>query len=324
MSDLIPPETVTAVLARYPTPLTQGRQQPLGNHGGFSGARLWRIGDAFCLRAGPPAQDPTHLAFVHRLMNSARRNGLHFVPTVFAATNGRTVVEHEGRLWELMDRMPGRATYHDSPSRLKLQSACTALGRLHRSWSAGSPPQLSSYPPALSRRLQAAARGLPTGVDFTPLDPARPVVERARRVLPPWMERLRSLLVPALPKPEPMQPCLCDVWHDHLLFEGDRLTGLVDYAAVKYDHIAVDVARLLGSLVEDDEDGWREGLVAYSRQRPLSEEDEALAHKLDVTGTILGAANWVRWLSDPQRTFEDRAAAARRLERLVGRIERWK
>ena len=117
---------------------------------------------------------------------------------------------------------------------------------------------------------------------------------------------------------------MCDVWHDHLLFDGDRLTGLVDYAAVKNDHIAVDLARLLGSLVEDDEDGWREGLVAYSRQRPLSQEDEALARMLDVTGTILGAANWVRRLSDPQSIEENRSAAARRLERLLQRIEKWK
>ena len=60
-----------------------------------------------------------------------------------------------------------------------------------------------------------------------------------------------------------MQPCLCDPWHDHVLFTGDQVSGVIDYGSVKEDHIAVDLARLLGSLVEDDENAWSIGLKAY-------------------------------------------------------------
>jgi Ser/Thr protein kinase RdoA (MazF antagonist) len=322
--DLTPAAQI--VLQRYPTPLGHGFLHSLGNHGGFSGASLWRINKTLCLRASPLSmQNAARLAEIHRLMRAARQDGLHFVPAVFATTDGATVVEHAGHLWELMDWMPGRASYQESPSRLKLQAACTALGRLHRSWADRSLPQAFLYPPVLSRRFQAAARGLPGEIEFAPLDPAHQAIKRARRVLPRWMEQIQSLLLGMLPpKPVPVQPCLCDVWHDHLLFDGDRLTGLVDYGAVKTDHIAGDLARLLGSLIEDDEERWRDGLVAYSQQRPLSEDDQRLAHALDITGTILGAANWMHWLSDPQKTFDNRAAAVQRLERLLTRIERWK
>jgi homoserine kinase type II len=324
MSNDISSEIVAAVLSRYPSPLTHGPLHPLGNHGGFSGANLWRIGDAVCLRASAPSADRSHLVAAHRLMLAAREDGLRFVPAVFAIRDGSTIVEHAGRVWELMEWMPGRASYQEAPSRLKLQSACTALGRLHRCWQrfAETKPQLI---PSVWRRLRESA-ALPLNEIVTdPLDPAAAAVDRAKRALPRWLQQLPAKLLPFWSRSYArLQPCLCDVWHDNLLFEGDRLTGLVDYAAVKSDHVAVDLARMLGSLVEDDEDGWREGLVAYSRQRPLSEQDEALARVLDVTGTIVGAANWVRWLSDPRRAFEDREAAARRLEKLLARIERWK
>ena len=91
-----------------------------------------------------------------------------------------------------------------------------------------------------------------------------------------------------------LQPCLCDVWHDHVLFEGDAVTGLVDYGGVKVDNVATDLARLLGSLAGDDPVLRDAGLRAYSRLRPLSLAEEALVPVLDRTGTLLGIANWLR------------------------------
>ena len=142
-------------------------------------------------------------------------------------------------------------------------------------------------------------------------------------MLPRWIGRLSAWLAAWAECCEPVQPCLCDPWHDHLLFEDDRLTGIVDYGAAKVDHPAVDVARLLGSLIEDDEDGWRVGLDAYRRVRPLDDHEAKLAWTLDRTGTIVGVANWIRWLLGEQRRLSDREAAARRLATLVARLERW-
>jgi homoserine kinase type II len=120
----------------------------------------------------------------------------------------------------------------------------------------------------------------------------------------------------------PLQPCLCDIWHDHLLYQGDELTGLVDYGAVKIDHVAVDLARLLGSLVTDDREGWSAGLWAYRERGALSAEEETLAETLDWSGTVLGAANWLRWVYHNERSFEDLELVARRLDVLVQRLER--
>jgi Ser/Thr protein kinase RdoA (MazF antagonist) len=151
-------------------------------------------------------------------------------------------------------------------------------------------------------------------------DPLRPIVERAWRVLPSAVERVPQRLQRWRGGQSRLQPCLGDPWHDHLLFDGDRLTGLIDYGAVKIDHVAVDLSRMLGSLVGDDAAGWQMGLQAYRRFAPLSAEEEELAHALDETGIVLGVANWLRWLYEEQRPFADRSAVARRLTELVDRL----
>ena len=146
---------------------------------------------------------------------------------------------------------------------------------------------------------------------------------RAWRVLDAQLPSLPERLATWADMPLPSHPCLCDVWHAHVLFEGEAVTGLVDYGSVKVDHAAADLARLLGSLVPDDGERTAAGLAAYARLRPLSLKEQLLVRVLDETGTLLGAANWLRWLYHEGRRFEDRAAVARRLAELVTRIERW-
>lgn len=305
---------------------------PLGNRGGFSGARLWR-GDGiigrFCLRAWPAHTAADRLRRLHRLMQHARQWGLDFIPTVYATGTGDTVVETAGRCWELTQWLEGRADYAEKPTPARLQAACDALAKLHRAWETFATPAQPCL--AIQRRLNTLAdwQGLlatgwqPNRAAHPQLDPLWPAAQRAWRGLPTWLRDVPRSLEPWCNFRRPVQPCLCDLWHDHLLFVEDRLTGLVDYGAVKVDHVAVDLARMLGSLVGDDPAGWEQGLRAYRRVRPLDEQEEQLARVLDRTGTILGVVNWLRWLFHEGRAYEDLSAVASRLESLLERIERW-
>jgi Ser/Thr protein kinase RdoA (MazF antagonist) len=320
-----------AALLRYPSFCRQGTLTPLGNHGGFSGATLWRIdapAGALCLRAGPPHEIWPRLLFRHRLMSQARQSGLAFVPTIVAAVDGATAVEQAGRLWELSEWLPGCSDFHRHPSMARLEAACAALAQLHTVWR--SQASRADVCPAVQRRLtflgewqQLLRSGWYPLAIAGPSDPLRPILERAWRLLPDAIEQVPQRLQRWLggPSPSSVQPCLCDVWHDHLLFEGDRLTGLIDFGAVKVDHVAVDLARMLGSLVRDDVEGWRLGLQAYRRLAPLTAEEEELAHALDETGIVMGMANWLRWLYAEQRQFADRSAVACRLRELLVRLE---
>ena len=96
-----------------------------------------------------------------------------------------------------------------------------------------------------------------------------------------------ALLAPWKNKRLPQQPCLGDVWHDHILFEGDQVSGVIDFGGVRVDHVAADLGRLIGSLVGDDDAAWTAAMAAYRALRPLSWEEEALARLLDRTGAII-------------------------------------
>jgi Ser/Thr protein kinase RdoA (MazF antagonist) len=267
------------------------------------------------------------LAFQHGLMQRVRQAGLSFVPLVYPTNQGKTWSEHEGNLWEVTSWQPGKADFEANPSAERLRNACAALARLHEAWTPSS--SLEGKCPAVQRRLARAAEWSqliasgwqePRATQRT--DSLRPLVERAWRLLATEVPRVPRLLEAFADKCVPLQPCLCDVWHDHLLFEGDALTGLVDFGGVKIDHVSVDLARMLGSLVGDDGHQWRVGLEAYRQVRSLSAEEEAMARALDATGTIVGLVNWLIWIYRDNKQFDDWSGVAGRMTVLIERIER--
>jgi Ser/Thr protein kinase RdoA (MazF antagonist) len=321
------------VRERYRFAGLDGPLIPLGNRGGFSGVRLWRcegVAGCLCLRAWPAHKTAAWVRDLHRLMESACRQGLNFVPAVYATSEGNTVVEAAGRAWELTQWLAGQADFEENPSPGRLDSACEALAKLHCAWEPFTAP--AEPCPAVRRRLRVltdwqalVTSGWRPQIPSAPhLDPLWPLVERAWRGLPGWLQEVSGCLEAWIDYRCPVQPCLCDPWHDNLLFEGDRLTGLVDYGTVKNDHVAVDVARMLGSLVGDDMGGWERGLRAYRQVREFTANEEQLAYRLDRTGTILGVVNWLRLLYYEGRSYEDLSAVARRLDSLLNRIESWR
>jgi Ser/Thr protein kinase RdoA (MazF antagonist) len=303
----------------------------LHNHGGFSGARLWRVESErshLCLRAWPHEYRSTeHLALVHHLMKQARDEQLFFVPPVYRTLEGATFLLRAGRFWELTDWMPGKADFHDAPSASRLARACEALAKLHLAWNRRLPQ--SGPCPAIPRRLERCRQWLDlVGSGWQPTlrnarDPVAEAAERAWRLLGTWAHRIPALLAPWADRVFPLQPCLCDIWHDHILYEREHISGVIDYGSLKKDCVTVDLARLLGSMVGDDAAMWIEGLRSYRALRPLSGEEEGVIPLLDRTGTVLALANWLKWLYFDARVFDDRREMARRLETLVNRIERW-
>jgi homoserine kinase type II len=301
------------------SPLTR-----LGNAGGFSGAAIWRVaGDVhdWCLKALPVNADlGRHDQIATLLRCSRQEHNLDFVP------RPRFVAEIAGRVWELVEWMPGTADFHANPTDERLRAGCVALARLHRAWEQYPGRRTDPWPcPGVVRRLQVAHDFLKVVAGGRrPVFAADPIAqwgERAwavvRRGVPAAIEQLEPWCRVSVP----VHFCVCDVWHDHVLFTGERVTGLIDYGSVKLDNVAVDLARLLGSLVGDDASAFASGLAAYEQIRPLSADERNLVPVLDRTGVVLGIANWLRWLYFDGRVYEDREAVARRLAALVSRAE---
>lgn len=314
------------VLSRY-RPGTWTRTF-LGNAGGFSGARLWRVDSeigSFSLKAWPAEKPAASLEQVHRWMEIARGAGRPFVPKLVRTIENATYQMQFGRIWDLTEWMAGSADFWPKPSADRIREACVAVAQLHDAWSVNE-VEIGTCP-AIRRRLDALDEwtalintGWRPRFESGVFDPIAAVARRAWDILPapilespPRLERFAQVRLQ-------LQPCLCDIWHDHVLFAGDRVAGIIDYGSMRIDSPATDLARLLGSLAGDDEALFAAGLEAYRSIRRDSTPDVNLIRLLDRSGTIVAITQWLRWLYRESRQYDDRQAVARRLGQLVNRL----
>lgn len=306
--------------------------------GGFSGARLWRVQyreRLFVLRQWPAKVPAGRLIGIHEMQRYLARRGLPVPAPIPTSATGQTCVEALGAQWELAPWMPGTADYHADPQPEKLEAAFRLLAQVHLA-TAGVPDDMPSWmapvgiSPALLRRSEklcnlvlADARKLLQFAHSLPTSAGQPLAVEAmtliERTAPTELQRSQRW------ESEPLarQMCLRDIWHDHVLFTANRVTGLIDFGAIGFDSIAGDVARLLGSMVGDDQPRWHIALASYEAIRPMSSVEREALDFFDSSGVVLSAVNWIRWLFRDPSTLPptvDRTAAMQRLERLIGRL----
>ena len=327
---------VERVLACYPAACRPGRIEALGSAGGSSGARLWRIAAPrrlLLLRRWPREHpDARRLEFIQSAVWHVANRGLAFIAAPLRTEQGPGYIEQSGHLWELSPWLPGAADYLPERRSEKLVAALTALADFHRA--AESFPLTPTAPatsPGIAERL-ARLQSLRSGrlAEIVAAAASCPVVSQWRE-LASLGPRVAALFEPAAPSVErelataanlavALQPCLRDVWHDHVLFEGDRVTGLIDYGAMRIESVAADVARLLGSMAGDDAAAWQIGLAAYEAVRPLSPYERRLLGVFDRSTTLLAACNWLDWVLVEGRKFADPAAVTSRVRGIVARM----
>jgi len=302
----------------------------LGNAGGFSGARLWRgqrhDGTRLCLREWPNQRTTEdRLMTIHRAMRVLAR--LPFVPKLCETRDGSTWVDVAGEsLWEMTTWMPGVADFNDNPNDARLFAAMRALAQMHERMRAAKP--VTGPCPAVKRILRAMRgwrdllqSGWKPDFRFPRPEPIPALARRAWQAISAGTYSIEFTLVNWEDRQMPLQMCLCDIWHDHILYEKDQLTGVIDYGAVKPDCVAIDLARLLGSMIPEQRERMRQAFAVYSAIHPTPEVVFELAAILDQAGAIVGLTNWLRWLYHEQRSYLEGAAVGRRLEALTKRVE---
>ena len=300
--------------------------RPLGNAGGGSGASLWRFDSGLgklMIRAWP-VDGPGLSALTHIHGWLAPLTPLGFIPIPIPTRDGRTFVSLDGRFWEVTPWMPGVADLDRPPTPSHLRAAFSGLAALHQRWSIAARIGRSH---ALADRLDEAESliamelGLMAfAVAHAPSDPVRGLAERwlgmAREGLIAMVDRLRRDGSIELP----LQPVLRDARPEHFLFEGDRLTGLVDFGAMGVDSPSVDLARLLSEWVGTDRVARHQALDAYNAVRPLSTREVEAIDIFTESAAWLGPARWVRWHYIERRPFTDPDAVHRGLERSLARL----
>lgn len=320
------------VLNAYPAAVRpSGPIEALGGAGGTSGSRLWRYraasGQRLLLRAWPLGGpwDRPRLERIHGWLARSRPVGLTAIP--IASLRGSAILEDQAGRWlELAPWLDGLADLRRPPPVAKLQAGFLGLAQLHRVWAGLTIAQPSE---GLAQRLAELDEWRRFGFgelkDRLKLLPDVDEVRPARRWLTlaePLAREIEPELRRAAASPIAAQPCLCDVHGAHLLFEGDRLTGIVDYGAMAIDNVARDLARLLAEWAGPNPEDRRQALDAYTTARPLSPLELRLIPLFERSGSLLSGGRWVRrrWLGTQPQAQPD-PAASEGLGRSVRRLE---
>lgn len=313
---------------------------PLTSSTGFSGATICRVEfceQVFALRCWPPnAPSPTRLVGLHRLLDHTFRMGLTQIAVPRPSLSGETLIQQDGRWWQLEPWMPGRADFHSHPSRNRLQDCLQVLARWHVSAQQFVPQAAESLwftvhrsapSPGLRERWLAInqwrskgdgwfRRALQSASKPELRDHLTRIWQQFESLAPAVSHTLERLLEEQVP----LQPALRDVWHDHLLFTGEQLTGLIDPSACRTENVTTDLARLLGSLVENDHIERAFALDCYQAVRPLSLVELQLLSAFDASGVLLSGMTWLEWLLVDQRQFANAEQVRARIEMVIRRM----
>ena len=323
---------------------------------GFSGAIVLRVvveatatapEAEYCLRGWPPdSLQRDRLLGLHRLLEHIHRCGVKQVPVPLKSQFGTTLYTEAGQFWQLEPWMPGRADFSSDPSDARLKNAMIALAQWHdaaarfeartseaewfKQTSAATSPTVEDRlvrihrfytgDAAKMKQLVAETTSLESwGAEFLELrNLARLILDYfglsasyiGQELLAFRDVRLR------------LHPCLRDVWHDHVLFDGDEVTGLIDPNAARSETPATDLARLLGSFLRDDDDRWELAIGTYRGVRPLSDREAKLARILDQSTTLLSGLTWLERLFLHRENYSNPPRVLARLRQITSRMER--
>jgi homoserine kinase type II len=326
---------LTAVLRRYPI-AAQTIVHVRAAKSGLSGARVWRLersnGEPLCLRRWSPEDpSPERLRLIHGILAHLAAGGIAITPVPIESTAGETFVWHDATHWELTNWLPGMADYRTNPVRERLVAAMHALARLHLRAAAFA--GCSALPAAVSPGIGERA-GLFSSYRSVRMAELRSTVdsrswpelaERAEEIISHFVRNadwLQRMLDDAGGLRVSQQPCIRDIHDEHVLFEGNSVSGIIDFGAMRYDNVATDIARLLGSMARENAVEWRAGLAAYREARPLSSDELTLISAFDASGILLGSVQWIDWIGLQRRQFSDRAVVLERIDRLLSRLRR--
>lgn len=327
--------SLTSALSHYPSDCHPTISEPVAS-GGLSGARLWRLksprGELCLRRWGREHPDAERLRWIHGVLQHVGGRCGNWIPVPIATQSGETYVAAGGYLWELAPWLSGLPELVLAPTRDRVVAAMTVLAQFHLA--AETFPGTGNTPrpaPGICARLEQL-----TGLLHGGIERLRTGVEEAHAVWPSLAEAGLGLLKNFSKTAPPLermllevsglsvtnQPCIRDIHCEHILFTENEVTGMVDFGAMRTDHVTGDIARLLGSVAEADSDLWVDGLAAYERFRRLSSAEHRLLKAYHASAAVLSGVNWLQWVFLQRREFADRAGVERRFAAIAGRLAR--
>ena len=304
---------------------------------GMSGACVYRCksksDECMALKRWPLGVQRRRIVEIHQAMTHALERGCELVPRIVQAPT-----KSGQHYWDLTQWMPGQPLAKTAPLDL-IRSGAGAIVQFHIS----TGPQIAERreSPAVIERLERLAeldRQLPLTLFDHALDwPAdlQAAINRASQLLRWKWDNLRlqaaRLLKQHADHRMQLRLVLRDVHREHVLFDNNQPSGLIDFDAIRNDAVATDFARWAGSGWRDQETGqlrpeeevWNAilagiGDVCSSMDGYFGETDLRLARLLYRVNPWISLGNWLIWLTVEQRQFlADSSVIAERISMLA-------
>ncbi|MEZ6064375.1 MAG: phosphotransferase [Planctomycetaceae bacterium] len=305
--------------------------------GGFSGASVYRVRHAsgeFALRRWPMSlPHVARIAELHRWLAWMSRHGIPVAVPCQTAT-GQALVDHAGDLYQLEPWLPGAPQLSTEPTAARLRAVMELLARMHRVSADYRPLPAgrdwfdcrTGPSPTVRRRWQLLRSWTDDRVELTgaaiSLAPGSVLRELAREALS-LRNRHHAAVAAALAEHVelelPLLPVMRDVWTAHVLFDGDRVSGLIDPAAAQTETIVTDLSRLVSTLPTVDSVEIAAAIAAYEGRRPMQAAEHRLLPVLHDSGLLLSGLTWVERFAAGD-VHESSPLVAERLEIIVRRL----
>jgi hypothetical protein len=272
---------------------------------GFSGALVWRV-DKFALRRWHSGMSYYRLIGIHQLLSSIHASGLTQIPKPIVNQSGESIIcDAQNCLWQLEPWMPGQASFLEDSNERRRRTAFQTLARWHQAASQFARTSQGHF--GFSEQTCEAIRirhemikshvswlgqieaGLARDSHERFQQLGNQIVNSFRRL----HARIAADLYAARTLTVPTFPVIRDLWHDHLLFEADELTGLIDFGAVRPESAACDLSRLCGSLFADNQNEFTKAIDDYQSVRQLTLDELKLIKPLDHSGVLLSGMTWL-------------------------------
>jgi Ser/Thr protein kinase RdoA (MazF antagonist) len=260
----------------------------------------------------------SRLSQIHTWLRQAAH--IAFVPQILPTTDGSSFAIAADAIWDVTRWMPG--TPHGSPSIADVESACAAVARLHACWPKSG---FGPIPAVLARiRVLGESERFLAGSDFASLPGELAAsLQRGCRAVERVAPALERALRPWASVSFPLQPCVGDLRGEHILFSDTTVNGIVDYGAMREDHPAADLARLLADFAGDDAERFVAGLMAYRKAGGILAVPDVLVRELARAGQVCSVIGWLHRLRIKQQSPPNAAAIALRVGQLVAQVERF-
>jgi len=252
------------------------------------------------------------LQSVHLLLDKVRKNGFDLFPVIIRSKHNDSFVYQNGFYWDLSSWIPG---FSPDISIGNLIQSINKLVEFHIS----SDFDHSEYAimPAMEKRVREINSFSISSINLSSISfiPIPILMEHLK-----WIsQQLICLDVSPLPKVN-IQFCWGDARKENILFNHHKISGFVDYNAMRKDCREVDVSRMISSFAGDDYAMWTDGLNAYSAK---SQINYLVCRKLDILGTIGSFYRWLNWLQNPMPESTLKSGIQRFLE-IFQRVKKWK